>query len=143
MRLRDILKKKKASPLRVAIIGLDGVPYRMIKDLSARGVIPNITALLEDGFACEMESSMPPVAPVAWTTFMTGVNPAKHGIFGFMDRRRESYGIYFPNASQINSPTLWDILTREGRKTVAINIPQTYPARETNGIIISGFPALD
>jgi len=141
--LDKIKKRKTTAPRRVAVIGLDGVPYRLIKDLSARGVLPNITALMQDGFACEMDSTMPPVSSVAWTTFMTGVNPAKHGIFGFMDRRRESYGVYFPNASQIASPALWDLLTAAGKKTVAVNIPQTYPARETNGIIISGFVALD
>jgi predicted AlkP superfamily phosphohydrolase/phosphomutase len=135
--------KKKESRKRVAVIGLDGVPYWLIKDLSKKGHLPNLTSLMQDGFACEMESSMPPVSSVAWTTFMTGVNSAKHGIFGFMERRRESYGIYFPNSSQIQSPTLWDILNGEGKKTVAVNIPQTYPARETNGIIISGFVAVD
>lgn len=143
MRLLNVLKKKKPACARVAVIGLDGVSYKMIKDLSSQGYLPHITALLENGFLCEMESTMPPVSSVAWTTFMTGVNPAKHGIYGFMDRRRESYGIYFPNSSQIASPTLWDILTGAGKKTVAINIPQTYPARETNGIIISGFVAID
>jgi len=74
---------------------------------------------------------------------MTGVNPGKHGIFGFMERRRESYGVYFPNAAQIAAPALWDILTAAGKKTLAVNIPQTYPAREINGIIISGFVADD
>ena len=143
MSILDLFKQKKETYARMAVIGLDGVPYRMIMDLTAQGVMPVMAKLLEEGYACKMDSSMPPVSSVAWTSFMTGTNPAKHGIFGFMDRRRESYGIYFPNATQIKSPALWDILTDAGKKTVAVNIPQTYPARETNGVIISGFVALD
>jgi predicted AlkP superfamily phosphohydrolase/phosphomutase len=137
-----MFRKKSAYP-RAAVIGLDGVPYRMIRSLAAQGVMPVMAELLKEGYACKMDSSMPPVSSVAWTTFMTGVNPAKHGIFGFMDRRRESYGIYFPNATQVKSPTLWDMLTEAGKTTVAVNIPQTYPARETNGVIIAGFVAID
>jgi predicted AlkP superfamily phosphohydrolase/phosphomutase len=143
MSILDLFKKKKEAYARAAVIGLDGVPCRMIKSLAAQGVMPVMAKLLEDGYACKMDSSMPPVSSVAWTSFMTGMNPAKHNIFGFMDRRRESYSIYFPNATQIKAPTLWDILTDAGKKTVAVNIPQTYPARETNGVIISGFVALD
>jgi predicted AlkP superfamily phosphohydrolase/phosphomutase len=139
----DLFKKRNHPYTRAAVIGLDGVPYRMIKSLTSQGVMPVMAKLLEDGYACKMNSSMPPVSSVAWTTFMTGVNPAKHGIFGFMDRRRESYGIYFPNATQIKSPALWDVLTEAGKTTVAVNIPQTYPAREINGVIISGFVAID
>lgn len=135
--------KKKSAYRRVAAIGLDGVPHRMIRDLTGRGVMPATAKLFDLGHDCAMETCQPPVSSVAWTSFMTGANPAKHGIFGFMERRRESSGIYFPNASQIQAPTLWDILTAAGKTTVAVNIPQTYPARETNGVIISGFVAVD
>jgi len=60
-----------------------------------------------------------------------------------MERKPDSYELYFPNFTHIKSPTLWDILTQRNRKTVAINIPQTYPARPLNGVLISGFVSLD
>lgn len=142
MGLFDRLKKKNKHRQRVLVIGLDGVPYPLVVDLCQKGCMPNLSKLMQQGVACKMESSMPPVSSVAWTTFMTGVNPAKHGIFGFMERRQDSYAVYFPNSSHIQTPTLWDILSREGKKTIALNIPQTYPARETNGIVIAGFVAL-
>ncbi len=125
------------------MLGFDGVSFDLLSELACWGVMPNVAALLNEGFGCEMTSTMPPVSSTAWTTCTTGVNPAGHGIFGFMERRRESYGIYFPNASHVKAPTLWDILSDKGLKTVAVNIPHTYPARETNGILISGFAALD
>lgn len=139
----NLFKKSPSASRRVAVIGLAGMSCRLIKELSANGHLPCISRLLDEGFACEMESTLPPVPSVAWTTCMTGVNPAKHGIFGFMERRRESYGVFFPNASQIAAPALWDVLTAAGKKTLAVNVPQTYPAREINGIMISGFVADD
>jgi predicted AlkP superfamily phosphohydrolase/phosphomutase len=105
--------------------------------------MPTLARLMQQGVATTMESSMPPVSSVAWTTFMTGANPAKHGIFGFMEKKPDSYDIYFPNATHIRTPAIWDVLSQAGKTTIAVNIPQTYPARQTNGVIISGFISLD
>jgi len=128
---------------KVLVIGLDGVPYRIIKNFIKMDVMPHLGKLSQQGTMREMLSSIPPVSSVAWTTFFTGVNPGKHGIYGFMERKPESYELYFPNSTHIKSPPLWDILTRQNRRTVAINIPQTYPARPLNGVLISGFVSLD
>ncbi len=135
--------KKKKTRRRVAVIGLDGVPYHQIIDLSGKGLIPNISKIMQDGLICEMKSSSPPVSPVSWTTCVTGVNPAKHGIFGQMERRRESYGIYFPNGLQVASPSIWDLLTAVGKTSVAVNVPHTYPTKEIKGVLISGPVSLD
>jgi predicted AlkP superfamily phosphohydrolase/phosphomutase len=51
--------------------------------------------------------------------------------------------MYFPNFSHLKAPTLWDELARQDRKTVVINMPATYPARQINGALISGFVAID
>ena len=135
--------KKKRPRRRVALVGLDGVSYDQIIDLGNNGYLPNITKLIEDGSLSRMKTSSPAISPVSWTTCMTGVNPATHGIFGYMDRRRESYGIYFPNALQILSSQIWDYVTAANKTTVAVNVPQTYPAKEINGVMISGFVSLD
>ena len=135
--------KKKRPRRRVALIGLDGVSYDQIIDLGKNGYLPNITKLIEDGSLSRMKTSSPAISPVSWTTCMTGVNPATHGMFGYMDRRRESYGIYFPNALQIVSSQIWDYVTAANKTTVAVNVPQTYPAKEINGVMISGFVSLD
>ena len=43
----------------------------------------------------------------------------------------------------IKANTLWDDLARNGKKSVVINMPATYPAKEINGALISGFVAID
>lgn len=133
-----ISKRKK-----VVVIGLDGTPFSLINGLIKQGVMPKFSSLLSGGSMVEMKSVHPSVSSVAWTSFMTGKNPAKHGIFGFTDRKPDSYEIYFPNSKNIMCETLWDILGANDKRSVVINVPSTYPARELNGVLISGFVAID
>ncbi len=137
------LRGKTRGKEKVLVIGLDGVPCRIINNFIKMGIMPCLGRLSQQGTLCEMISSIPPISSIAWTNFFTGVNPGKHGIYGFMERKPDSYDIYFPNSTHVKSPTLWDILSQKNKRTIAINIPQTYPAQPLNGILISGFVALD
>jgi predicted AlkP superfamily phosphohydrolase/phosphomutase len=73
---------------------------------------------------------------------MTGVNPGKHGIYGFTDVRPDSYATTFPNFGNVRAPTLWDALGVAGRPSVVLNVPGTYPARDITGVLVSGFVAV-
>lgn len=128
---------------KALIIGLDGVPYTTITKFMAEGVMPNTAALVKTGTLRRMTTSLPEVSSVAWTTFMTGVNPGKHGIYGFMDLRPNTYDLFFPDSGYVKSATIWDHLGRFGKRSIVINLPSTYPARELNGILVSGFVAVD
>jgi predicted AlkP superfamily phosphohydrolase/phosphomutase len=74
---------------------------------------------------------------------MTGTQSGEHGIFGFMDLDVGTYKMFFPNFTDLKTPTLWDDLAPLGKKSVIINMPATYPARQINGALISGFVAID
>ena len=54
---------------RLVIIGLDGMPYRLIKDLAENDVMPNTRAIIEKGVFSQMESSIPDISSVAWSYF--------------------------------------------------------------------------
>jgi len=136
------LFKKKKRP-RVCVIGLDGVPYSLVTDLAQRAIMPTLAHLIETGCLHELKASLPEISAVSWTNFMTGSNPAAHGIFGFTDFRPGSYQVRFPNFLDVNGPTLWDKLGAQGKKSIVINQPATYPARPINGILISGFVAIE
>jgi predicted AlkP superfamily phosphohydrolase/phosphomutase len=105
--------------------------------------MPHLARITKEGYFRRMYSTIPEVSSTAWATFMTGVNPGKHGIFGFMDFEKNSYRIYFPNSESIRSHTLWDILGQHGMKSIVLNLPATYPAKKLNGILTAGFIALD
>ena len=68
---------------KAAIIGLDGVPYGLLTDLAARGVMPNTRELLRDGAITKARTNMPPNSAVSWSSIFTARNPGEHGIYGF------------------------------------------------------------
>ena len=125
---------------KTVIIGLDGVPFGMIKDFAETGVMPNTAELISQGIFKKMHSSVPEVSSVAWSSLITGKNPGQHGIFGFTDLFYNSYKMRFPNFNDLKAPPFWD--QWEG-KSVIINVPATYPVHEMNGVLISGFVSID
>ena len=127
----------------MAVIGLDGVGLPLVQDLTARGVMPRLGALLPAGTAAPMRSSIPTISSVSWTGFMTGQNPGKHGIYGFTDVKPGTLTTFFPNFGNVKSETLWDVAGRAGKRAIVLNVPNTYPARALNGLLVSGFVAVN
>lgn len=142
MGLLDKFKSKEPNS-RVVVIGLDGAPCTLVRKFIADGTMPRMAELAGRGTLLQMDTSIPDISSVAWTSFMTGANPGRHGIFGFVDFQANSYKIHFPNSTHIRSETLWDVVGRASRRSVVVNVPSTYPARPLNGVLISGFVALD
>jgi len=128
------------SERKVVIIGLDGVPYSLLKNYADQKIMPHFHEMISRGNLLSMDSTLPEVSSVAWTSFMTGENPAEHGVFGFMDIDRNSYDYIFPNFLTLKSRTFWEVADFP---TIALNIPQTYPAKPLHGILVSGFVAID
>jgi predicted AlkP superfamily phosphohydrolase/phosphomutase len=127
----------------VAVIGLDGVGVPLVRELTARGLMPNLAALAARGTIAPMRSSIPTISSVSWTGFMTGKNPGKHGIYGFTDVKPGTLTMFFPNFGNVQGETLWDVAGRAGKRAIVMNIPNTYPARALNGLLVSGFVAVN
>ena len=125
---------------RTILIGLDGVPFELLSDLAETGVMPNTKRLISSGTFRKMQSSIPEVSSVAWSSMITGTNPGTHGIFGFTDLSASSYRIRFPNYTSLKAPAFWD---EWGEQSVVINVPATYPVREMKGVHISGFVSIE
>jgi predicted AlkP superfamily phosphohydrolase/phosphomutase len=142
MGLLDRFKTKESSK-RAVLIGLDGTPFTLVQRFIKDGTMPRMAELVRAGTLLQMDTSIPDISSVAWTSFMTGANPGRHGIYGFLDLQPGSYKIYFPNSGHIKSETLWDAVSRAGRRSIVINVPSTYPAKPLNGILVSGFVAVD
>jgi len=125
---------------RLIIIGLDGVPFGLLKGFAETGVMPNIRQIIQSGTIRQMRSAIPEISSVAWSSIITGQNPAEHGIFGFTDLQPGTYTIRFPNFNDLKAPPFWNLA--EG-KSIIINVPATYPVKEMNGVHISGFVSID
>jgi predicted AlkP superfamily phosphohydrolase/phosphomutase len=105
----------------------------------AEGRMPNMAQLLKEGALTRTTSTYPDVSSVAWASFMTGTNPAKHGIFGFIDRQPGTYKTYIPSSNNMKRDTLWDVVGRQGKRVCAIGVPMSYPPKPVNGIQIGCF----
>lgn len=135
--------KKEDRKEKVVVLGIDGVPCSLLRRFIEEGIMPNLKGIVNKGTLSDMTASIPEVSSTSWSTFMTGVNPGRHGIYGFMELQKGSYKWKFPDSGDIRSETLWEIAGKNNKKSIVLNVPSTYPAKEMNGILTAGFVALD
>ncbi|MDG2306025.1 MAG: alkaline phosphatase family protein [Candidatus Binatia bacterium] len=133
---------------RVVVLGFDGLDPERLDALRADGKLPNIDALIEDGDYRPLETTLPVAAPVAWTSFSTGLTPAEHGVFGRMRRDPATYEVldavqslggpemvlgfplYGPTAtSGAKGATFWERADEAGVRTVVLRVPYAFPPR--------------
>ena len=133
-------REVKKSPEAV-IIGLDAATWTLIRPWMAEGGMPNLAKLMKTGVSGTLQSVLPPITPPAWTSFMTGKNPGKHGIFHFVETGPDSYEMNYANGGSRRSPTIWRLLNDAGFSVGTMNIPFTYPPETLDGFQISGLDA--
>ncbi|MBI4514408.1 MAG: alkaline phosphatase family protein [Deltaproteobacteria bacterium] len=121
------------------IFGLDGATLELVRPLADKGLLPNLQRLFGAGAWGPLQSTVPPATFPAWTTFMTGVNPGRHGIFDFTRRVSGRYAVEFVNGSFRKVPTVWNRLSAAGKRVAVLGVPGTYPPEPLNGCMISGF----
>lgn len=134
---------RSSGPPRLFILGLDGSPLPLLQRLMNAGDLPNLARVFETGSAVQMNSSLPDVSAVAWTSINTGKNPAKHGIYGFYDRKPGTNAIEVMTARHVRAKTVWELASDAGRRAVAVNVPLSFPPQQINGVVVSDFLAPD
>ena len=123
---------------RVWVIGLDGAPWSLIRPWAEAGELPVLRTLMQHGAWGDLESTIQPLTPCAWSTFITGTNPGQHGLFDFTRRIPGSYQVEVVNAARRRGRSLWSILSQAGRRVGVINVPMTYPPEPVNGFLVAG-----
>lgn len=125
---------------KVIIIGLDGGTWEILSPLVQSGKTPFLASLVQNGAYGILRSTLPPVTATAWTSFITGKNPGKHGLFDFQRMDFESQERKLTFSTDCKSATLMDYLNEAGKNSLFINVPLTFPPQPINGINIAGFP---
>jgi hypothetical protein len=82
---------RRPSVRKVIVLGLDGLDPVIAERMMHEGKLPHLAALRERGCYQRLRTTFPALSPVAWSTFATGSNPAKHNIFDFLDRDLRTY----------------------------------------------------
>lgn len=152
---------KRAKIRKLIFLGLDGLDPTLVEKFMASGKLPNFTRLMNMGGFRRLRTTFPPLSPVAWSTFATGVNPARHNMFDFLNRNLNSYvpelastrvrnpkrmlrlGKYrIPLSKPIvemrrKSRTFWNILGEHHITSTVLRVPITFPAEKFNGRLLS------
>ncbi len=123
------------------VFGLDGATFDLILPWAKEGKLPNFNRLLTQGSWGPLESAPNMRSPAAWTSFMTGKNPGKHGVLEFYEPIAQSYDVRFIKGGMRHGKTLWTILSEKDFRVGVINVPMTYPAEAVNGFLIAGLDA--
>lgn len=127
-----------AAARKIVVIGLDGADWRLLRPWMASGTLPTLQRLVEEGVHGRLHSTIRPESSVAWSTFATGVNPGKHGVFGFARNRPGSYDFHLADSRHVAARRFWDYLGDAGYRVGLVNIPFTYPPTSVNGFLIGG-----
>ncbi len=124
---------------KALVIGLDSAPPELVFDKWLND-LPNIKRLISRGIYGKLESTIPAITCPAWASMVTSANPGRLGMYGFRNRTRYDYNtLAFANSTSVKEKTVWDILSRHGKKVILIGIPPTYPPKPVNGCMITCF----
>jgi predicted AlkP superfamily phosphohydrolase/phosphomutase len=124
---------------KVVVIGLDGATFDLLGPWIESGRLPTFRRLLQGGTAGRLASVIPPLTPPAWSSFMTGKNPGKHGIYYFVGKDQMTGREVPVNAALRFGKTLFELLSEAGKTVVVLNVPTTYPPQSVNGVMVSDF----
>jgi len=147
---------------RAVILGFDGMDPELAERFINEGKLPNLAKLRQQGTFSKLRTTFPAISPVAWSTFMTGVNPGKHNIYDFLGRDLASYLPYLSSA-EIRGPKrsfklgkytiplgkpeikgmrkstpFWHWLGKAGIFCSVIRVPVTFPPEKFPGVLLSG-----
>ncbi|MEI6971343.1 MAG: alkaline phosphatase family protein [bacterium] len=131
---------------RVVVVGMDGLDPARVRRLMAAGELPGFSRLAGQGTFSELETTCPPISPVAWSSFATGVNPGKHGIFDFLNRDLRTC-IPCLSSTRVGrkeitllrrSTPFWKILGEHGVFSTILRVPVTFPPEKFRGLLLSG-----
>lgn len=127
--------------MKVLVIGIDGATFRLMRPLMNQGYMPFLCEVEQKGALGTLTTIYPPVTAPAWSSFMTGKNPGKHGVYEFLHRKRGTLEQIPVNAGMLGSQTLWEMMSDHGKKMVVVSVPLSYPPFKVNGTLMSDFLA--
>ena len=124
---------------KVVVIGLDCAEPTLVFDKFAHR-LPNLSRLREQGAWGVLRSCDPPITVPAWMSMMSSKDPGTLGYYGFRNRADHSYeNMTMATSLVVKEPLLWDHLGRAGKKVIMLGVPQTYPTRPVNGLMVTDF----
>lgn len=128
---------------KVIVVGLDGASSELVGRWSEEGHLPTFKRLMNSGASGTLKSTLPISTSPAWKCYSTGKNPGNFGMFYWFNFDVSSKSLILTDSRTCKAKEIWDYLTENGFRSAIIDMPTTYPPKNINGILISGFPSFD
>jgi predicted AlkP superfamily phosphohydrolase/phosphomutase len=122
---------------KVFVFGIDGAPPELVFDKWLAN-LPNIRGLMEKGLYANMNSAIPPSTIVAWNSMLSGKDTSEIGVFSYTYTDKEG-NARLVSSRNIKCRLLWDIIGEQDKRSIALYVPLSYPVRQINGCMVSGF----
>lgn len=135
--------ENRTSGHKLVVLGWDAATWDLARPWVEAGKLPNLAALMRRGSHGRLQSTALPVSPAAWSTIITGQNPAKHGVFDWFARESDSYDVEYVHTGQIKAKPMWKYFNAAGKRIGVFNLPMLYPAVPVDGFMFSGLAAPD
>ena len=123
---------------RVLLVGWDGADWRILDPLLEAGALPNLRALIDRGQKGVLKSTIPTHSWAAWPSFLTGVEPADHGVYDILESKPGTHKQYPVTFKSIKERTFLADLSAAGKETLMVNVPLTFPPPDIKGRVIAG-----
>ncbi|MDD5205598.1 MAG: alkaline phosphatase family protein [Desulfobacterales bacterium] len=127
----------KTKAKKLLMLGVDAALPDLIRRFADEGSMPNCRRLMEQGFFSRMITTFPPLTAAAWGAITTGAGPGTAGIPSLMVHEPgEPLDKWYTSFDRrmLRAETLWEAGAREGKRTVLMNWPVTFPLKIENGI---------
>ena len=147
-----------AAEPRMIVLGVDGMDPGLLGQMMRAGQLPNLARLAGKDRFIPLGTSIPPQSPVAWSNFITGMDPGGHGLFDFLALDRDTLRPYLSSVRiepariaplavgrwriplgsetvkrQRRGRAFWELLDEAGVTTTIVRIPANYPPVPTGG----------
>jgi predicted AlkP superfamily phosphohydrolase/phosphomutase len=164
----DAIATGKHGKPGIFVLGVDGMDPVILQRLMDAGQMPNFSKFAESGSFVPLGTANPPQSPVAWSTFVTGMNPGGHGVYDFVHRDPKTYlpissatlpqddpgsavslfGYYIPLGGETPKNTrggvpFWDALLDAGVDVEVYRMPGNYPPPPSDAKVLSGMGTVD
>lgn len=130
---------KRKDKHRVILIGLDSADPDLIQRWCREGRLPFLSALMQSGVYARLQSTQGLFSDAPWLSFHTGVNPAKHGYYSYIQLKRGTTDFIKVNARSCRYFPFWWLLRAAGKKVAVFDVPKTYPIEGIDGVQISAW----
>jgi len=155
------------STRKMIILGIDGMDPAILTRMMDEGKLPHFKRLQTEGDFKPLATTTPPQSPVAWSTFITGMDPGRHEIFDFIHRDPATMQLYFSTSKAEpakwvihfgdwifplsggkvtllrRGKSFWEILQDHGVPATIVRVPANFPPVKSSALQLSGMGTPD